>query len=169
MGAPTAILTNDGIRALANATASGTSIKPKTVTFSNQNLSLDPALSASDIAGWRTQNITAYLPVNQDIATFQCVVNASDAVDFTRFVALFLDDGTLFMVGKPTFPIAPNITQKINIPLTYANAQNNISFAYIPFGETDQDFNLLNTLCVGGNQILKNTLKLERIRIQGVN
>ena len=169
MGAPTAILTNDGIHALANATASGTSIKPKYVTFSNQVLNLDPTLSASDIAGWLTQDITAYLPVSKDVATFQCVVQAIDAVDFTRFVGLFLDDGTLFMIGKPTFPIAPNITQKINIPLTYANMQSNISFAALPFSETEQDLNLLNTLCVGGNQIFKNTLKIEGITIQGVN
>jgi hypothetical protein len=163
------IITADGINALANASASGTSVKPKYFKFSNQDLVLAPNLSASDLTGWRTQDINLYQKVDDRTVEFVCGVIPSEAVDYTRVCGLYLEDGTLFMVAKPPYPFPPSLRQTFKIQMVYEDITGLLDFKYVAFSQTEQDLSLLNTTVVSGNQILKNTLKLERVKIQGVS
>ena len=162
------IITIDGINALANASASGASVKPKYFKFSNEDLVLDPNLSASDITGWRTQDISLYQKVDDKTVEFVCDVIPTEASDYTRVCGLYLDDGTLFMVAKPPYPFPPSLRQTFKIQMVYQNIDGLLDFQYVAYSQTEQDLSLLNAICLSGNQILKNTLNLERIQIQGV-
>ncbi|WP_108062711.1 phage tail-collar fiber domain-containing protein [Poseidonibacter lekithochrous] len=149
------IITVDGINALANASASGSSVKPKYFKFSNQDLVLDPNLSASDLTGWRTQNINLYQIVDNQTVEFVCDVEPTEASDYTRSVGLFLEDGTLFMVAKPPFAFPPMLRQTFKIQMVYQNATELLDFKYVAFSQTEQDLSLLNTNVVLGLQLLE--------------
>jgi len=169
MATGSSIITADGINALANASASGTSVKPKYFKFSNQDLVLDPNLGQSDIVGWRTQDINLYQKVDARTVEFTCDVTPTEAIDYTRVCGLYLDDGTLFMLARPPFAFPPSLRQTFKIQMVYDNASGLLDFKYVVFSETEQDLSLLNATCVSANQILKNTLKLEGIKLQGVS
>lgn len=162
------IITAEGINALANASASGTSVKPKYFKFSNQDLVLDPNLSASDINSWRTQDINLYQKVDEKTVEFVCDVIPTEAIDYSRVCGLYLDDGTLFMVAKPPFPFPPSLRQTFKIQMVYENITGLLDFKYVSFSQTEQDLSLLNSTVVAGNQILENTIKCENLKIQGV-
>ena len=164
MAVGSSIITADGINALANASASGTSVKPKYFKFSNQNLVLDPNLSASDITGWRTQDINLYQKVDDRTVEFVCDVAPTEASDYSRVCGLYLDDGTLFMVAKPPYPFPPSLRQTFKIQMVYENATGLLNFQYVPFSEEEQDLSLLNSNCVLGNIALKNSAKLNGIK-----
>ena len=145
MAIGSSIITADGINALANASASGKSIKPKYFKFSHQDLILDPNLSAKDLIGWRTQNIDLYQKVSADTVEFVCDVIPTEATDYTRICGLFLEDGTLFMVAKPPYPFPPTLRQTFKIQMVYENATELLDFKYLSFSETEQDLSVLNT------------------------
>jgi len=132
MAVGSSIITADGINALANASASGTSVKPKYFKFSNQDLVLDPNLSAEDIVGWRTQDISLYQTIDSKTVEFVCDVEPTEATDYTRVCGLFLEDGTLFMVAKPPYPFPPSLRQTFKIQMMYDNATDLLEFKYIP-------------------------------------
>lgn len=145
MAVGSSIITVDGINALANASASGTSVKPKYFKFSNQNLVLDPNLSASDLNGWRTQDINLYQKVDNKTVEFVCDVIPTEASDYARVCGLYLDDGTLFMMAKPPYPFPPSLRQTFKIQMVYQGADELLDFKYLQFSETEQDLSLLNT------------------------
>jgi len=145
MAVGSSIVTADGINALANASASGTSVKPKYFKFSNQNLVLDPNLSASDITGWRTQDINLYQTVDSQTVEFVCDVIPTEAVDYARVCGLYLDDGTLFMVAKPPYPFPPQLRQTFKIQMVYENATELLDFKYLSFSEEEQSLSILDT------------------------
>jgi len=158
------IITADGINALSNASASGKSVKPKYFKFSNQDLILDPNLSASDIHGWRTQDINLYQKVDSKTVEFVCDVIPTEATDYTRICGLFLEDGTLFMVAKPPYPFPPTLRQTFKIQMIYENATELLDFKYLSFSETEQDLSLLNTNVQMGLFNLQTQSDLESIK-----
>ena len=158
------IITADGINALSNASASGKSVKPKYFKFSNQDLILDPNLSASDIHGWRTQNINLYQKIDSKTVEFVCDVIPTEATDYTRICGLYLEDGTLFMVAKPPYPFPPTLRQTFKIQMIYENATELLDFKYLSFSETEQDLSLLNTNVQMGLFNLQTQSDLESIK-----
>jgi len=160
MAVGSSIITADGINALANASATGTSVKPKYFKFSEQELVLDPNLSADDIVGWRTQEISLYQKVDDRSVEFVCDVQPDEATAYTRLCGLFLDDGTLFMVAKPPFPFPPQLRQTFKIQMIYDGIDEILNFQYLPFSETEQSLALLNTQAILGEQILRNALDI---------
>lgn len=165
----TSIVTADGIKALATASANGKSIKPRYFKFSKQDLEVDAKLTANDIVGWVQKDISLYQILDNETIEFVCDVEPTSATDYAKFAALYLEDGTLFMVARPPYPFPPALRQTFKIQMTYQNATGLVDFKYIPFSQTEQDLSLLNNIVVGGNQILKNCLKIEKIKIRGVN
>ena len=164
MAVGSSIVTVDGINALANASASGTSVKPKYFKFSNQDLVLDPNLSAEDIVGWRTQDISLYQTIDSKTVEFVCDVEPTEATDYTRVCGLFLEDGTLFMVAKPPYPFPPQLRQTFKIQMVYENIDEVLNFQYLSFDETEQDIALLNAQAILGEQILQNSLEIGLIK-----
>ncbi len=159
------IVTADGINALANASASGGSVKPKYFKFSSQDLVLDPNLSASDIDGWRTQNIDLYQKVDERTVEFVCDVIPTEATDYTRVCGLYLDDGTLFMVAKPPYAFPPTLRQTFKIQMVYENADELLDFKYVSHDETEQDLSILNTNATLGSLIYETREIAEKIKL----
>ena len=164
MAVGSSIITADGINALAKASASGTSVKPKYFKFSNQDLVLDPNLSASDIHGWRTQDINLYQTIDDKTVEFVCDVDPTEATHYTRVCGLYLDDGTLFMVAKPPFPFPPSLRQTFKIQIKYQNASQLMSFEYLPYQETEQSLSILDTAVSLGLQTIENAKEIGLVK-----
>ncbi len=158
------IITADGINALANAAASGTSVKPKYFKFSNQDLVLDPNLSSKDVEGWRTQDISLYQKMDEKTVEFVCDITPTNAKDYTRVCGLYLDDGTLFMVARPPFPFPPSLRQTFKIQMVYQNASSLLDFKYLAHQETEQSLSILDTSVSLGLEILENSKELGLIK-----
>lgn len=110
-----------------------------------------------------------YQKIDDKTVEFVCDIEPTEATDYARVCGLYLDDGTLFMVAKPPYPFPPQLRQTFKIQMVYENITELLDFKYVAFSETEQDLSLLNLAAVSGNQILKNTLKLEGIKLQGVS
>jgi len=164
MAVGSSLITADGINALANASASGTSVKPKYFKFSNQDLVLDPNMSAEDIVGWRTQDINLYQTIDDKTVEFVCDVVPTEATDYARICGLYLEDGTLFMVAKPPYPFPPQLRQTFKIQMIYESIDEILNFQYLSFDETEQDIALLNAQAILGEQILQNSLEIGLIK-----
>ena len=144
------IVTADGINALVEADSTGRSIKPKYFRFSVQDLVLGPELSAGDIHGWLTRDISVYRQIDGNTVEFVCDVPPTEATDYARIVGLYLDDGTLFAVAKPPYPFPPALRQTLKIQVQYRQVGELMDFHYLSHYETEQDLNLLNTEAVLG-------------------
>ena len=164
MAVGSSIITADGINALANASASGTSVKPKYFMFSNQDLVLDPNLSASDITGWRTQDINLYQKVDDKTVEFVCYVAPTEARDYARVCGLYLEDGTLFMVAKPPYPFPPSLRQTFKIQMVYENIDGLLDFKYVSFSEEEQSLSILDTSISLGLQTMENAKEIGLIK-----
>jgi hypothetical protein len=164
MAVGSSIITADGINALANASASGTSVKPKYFKFSNQNLVLDPNLGQSDITGWRTQDINLYQKVDDKTVEFVCDVAPTEASDYARVCGLYLDDGTLFMVAKPPYPFPPSLRQTFKIQMVYENIDGLLDFKYVSFSEEEQSLSILDTSISLGLQTMENAKEIGLIK-----
>ena len=164
MAVGSSIVTVDGINALVNASASGTSVKPKYFKFSNQDLVLDPNLSASDITGWRTQDINLYQTIDDKTVEFVCDVIPTEAIGYARVCGLYLDDGTLFMVAKPPYPFPPQLRQTFKIQMVYENATGLLDFKYVPFSEEEQSLSILDTSISLGLQTMENAKEVGLIK-----
>ncbi len=166
------IFTADGLNALANASATGGSVAPKYFKYTSQSLLLDPTLTASDIVGWHTQDISVCKVFKEGDSTFVefvCDVTPTDATDYMRFCGLYLEDGTLFAVAKPPFPLPPELRQTFIIQLTYQNIDSLMNFQYLNFDEGEQDLNALSFAATQAELLMKNTLNIAGIKIEGVN
>jgi len=162
------IVTGDGINALSNAHARNGKVFPVTYKFSNQDLQLDPTLHANDIVGWHTGTIDSYLPISEGVTQFTCIAEPHEATDYVRFVGLFLEDGTLFAVSKPPYPIPPTFRQIEDVQVKYSNVQELMDYKFIPTDVTEQNITAISNMVTLGNQVLKNTLKTEYIKLKGV-
>lgn len=158
------IVTADGINALVEASASGRSVKPKYFRFSNQDLVLDPNLSAADIHSWRTQDIDLYMSIDEKTVEFVCDVIPTEATDYTRLCGLYLEDGTLFMVAKPPYPFPPSLRQTFKIQRVYENIEGLLDFKYIAFSETEQSLSILDTSVSLGLQTMENAKEIGLIK-----
>lgn len=138
-------ITIDGINALSNASTSGTSIKPKYFVVSNQDLEVSENLTANDINGWFTKDIDGYNKINSDQVEFACKIEPDNATDFARFFGIFLEDGTLFMVGKPAYPYPPGAEHIFLMQMVYNNVDAVVNFEYLPFDEQEQYSAILDT------------------------
>lgn len=169
MSVGTSIVTVGGIHALAAASASGLSIKPKYFKFSSQDIAINPELDKNDINGWITKDISLYQTIDDMTIEFVCDVNANDASNYTRIAGLYLDDGTLFMVAKPPYPFPPSLRQTFKIQMVYQNATGLVNFQYIPWDEEQQSLSILETSMSLGMQIMENAQTIGFVKSKLIN
>lgn len=146
------IITANGIKALADASAVGKLVKPKYFKFSDVDYNLDPTLT--DISGWITKDISVYATIDSSTVEFTCDVAPEEATKYTKTAGLYLEDGTLFMLAKPPFSFPPMLRQTFKIQLVYQNAEQLIDFQYVPFYETEQDLNILESATESALRVL---------------
>lgn len=158
------ILTNDGRNALAQAHANGTQVKPKFYRQSEQDLVLDPALSAGDIVGWRTHDIDMVDVENESTVAFKMDCPIEEATDYTRLLGIYLEDGTLYAVAKPAYALPPSVRQVFTPKIAVNQQVELMDFNYLPSEESDAFNREFHTDCVNFLQITKNTTKIKEIR-----
>lgn len=151
------IVTADGIKALALASASGSTIKPRYFKFSSQNLNVDPELDKNDISGWIQKDIGLYNLINNTTIEFVCDVMPDEATHYAKFCGIYLDDGTLFMVAKPPYPFPPGLRQTFKIQMVYQNATGLVDFQYLPWDEQEQSLSILDTSVSLGIETMANS------------
>ena len=160
------ILIADGINAIIEASSTNKSIKPKYFRFSEQDLILDPNLSAGDISAWITRDISSYIPINNNKIEFVCDVEPSEAKKYTRVCGLFLEDGTLFALAKPPFPFPPHMRQTFKIQIEYQNIAEIANFEYIETNEVEQHASDIANMLFSADlrlHTLKETTKITKI------
>ena len=156
-------LTVKGSYALADASQTGKSRKPKFYKVSNQDITLDPTLT--DISGvWKQADISGYFPVNDNTVEFLVDIPPEEATSYGRTFGLYLEDGTLFMIAKPPYPFPPALRQTFKIQLVYNNANNLIDFQYVPFYETEQDLSILSVSVSLGKLLQQHRNEIEMLK-----
>ncbi|WP_457640476.1 hypothetical protein, partial [Persephonella sp.] len=158
------ILTVKGSYALADASSTGKSIKPKFYKVSNQDIALDPTLT--DLSGvWKQADISGYFPVNDNTVEFLVDIPPEEASSYGKTFGLYLEDGTLFMIAKPPYPFPPALRQTFKIQLVYNNANNLIDFQYIPFYETEQDLAIFDVSMTFGERLQVVRDEIEKLKL----
>lgn len=157
------ILTEQGLQALRDAELLGTKVKPKYFKFSTLEEELEPEWTELQDT-WIQKDISAYIPINDNIAEFVCDVKPEAAVEVCGTTGLYLEDGTLFMLAKPPWPMPADIRQTLKIQLVFQNVQELVDFQYIPFSETEQDLSILEVSSTLGYYVLQNTLEISLIK-----
>ena len=148
-----AIVTAAGIQAVIDAQATGRSIKPKRFGFSANEYTVDPMMT--EIDNWHTGDISTYVEIDSDTIEFGCVVEPDQAAAYTKFVGIYLEDGTLFAVAKPPFALPPALRQGVKVQISYGNIAGVMNFEYIPTDETEQWASIImNTFQQIGTDIL---------------
>lgn len=148
------ILTFSGILALSDALQTGRQVKVKEYKASTQDITLDPHMTTLPQV-WKTGNISAYIPVNQNTVEFIVDIPQEEATEFSRAFGLYLENDTLFMLAKPPYPFPPGLRQVMKIQLVFQNATQIINFQYVPFYETEQDLRNLDTSVKVGTEVLR--------------
>ena len=158
------ILTVKGSYALADASSTGKSIRPKYYKVSNQDITLDPTLT--DISGvWKTADISGYFPINDNTVEFLVDIPPEQATSYGKTFGLYLEDGTLFMIAKPPYPFPPQLRQTFKIQLVYNNVNNLVDFKYLPFYETEQDLAILDVAVTFGERLQVVRQELELLKL----
>ena len=157
------ILTSAGREALANATRNGKSIKPKTFRVSSHNVNLDNIETTPDqINWWISKDISGYQMVDDDTVEFLTIVEPDEAKDYMLTIGLFLEDGTMFALGKQAYGgLIPRVRQIGRPRLRYANAAKGLlDFKYLPFSETEQSLASLDTAITLGLESIENAERM---------
>ena len=140
------VLTAKGLLALTDATRLGKKIVPKYFRVSSRDYDIYPGIDLEDLENvWLQDNISGVFPIDQNTTEFLVDIPPEKASDFGKTFGLYLEDGTLFLVGKPPYPFAPLMRQTFKLQLVWSNANEIVDFKYIPFYETEQDLSLLDT------------------------
>jgi len=162
------VLTAKGLLALTDATRLGKKITPKYFKVSSRDYDIYPGIDLQDLSNvWHQGDISGVFPIDANTTEFLIDIPPEKATNFGRTFGLYLEDGTLFLVGKPPYPFAPLMRQTFKMQLVWLNANEIIDFRYIPFYETEQDLDLLHTSIVLGEGILqlrKEIVRLEKAR-----
>ena len=164
-----AVITNAGKTLLANALAGGTQVIPKYYKFSKEIYVASEIMVSADIAtSWRQHDIDLYQMIDANTMELAMITEAPEADFDVSTIGIFLEDGTLFAVANPLYPIAKSSKQIAKVQLSYADIGEAVNFLYVPHDETEQDLALLDTIVTHGNQITKNQLDIEGIILQGI-
>ena len=157
------ILTVQGSYALADASSTGKSIRPKFYKVSGNDIALDPTLT--DLTGvWKQADISGYFPINNNTVEFLVDIPPEQATGYGKTFGLYLEDGTLFMIAKPPYPFPPQLRQTFKIQLVYNNVNNLVDFQYLPFYETEQDFSILAVSTYLGEILQEHRQEIEMLK-----
>lgn len=131
-----AIITNAGISKLIEAHTTGVKIMPKEYSFSSTQYQLDPTLVANDIIStWKRKDIELFSVINDNTVEFLCKSEPNEALETVSTVCLYLEDGTLFAIANPNYPVPPFQKQTLRIQLGYTNIAGTMDFTYIPYDD----------------------------------
>lgn len=155
------LISEKGLQALSEFTLSDKKLPLKYFKVSDKEYDL--SRSVTDIDGWYQNDINAFLPVDDNTIEFVVDVPPEKAKYYGKTFALFLEDGTLFMLAKPPAPFPPLFRQVFRIQFVYENANNSFDFKYIPFSDVEKVFSALDVLVGKGLETNKIWEKINSI------
>jgi len=139
MSSPRAIskYTVAGLKARAKAIINEEPIVLKSFKISDVPIDLSGDKVVEDIENpWIEKNITSrrFLSVDgEQIAELQLSVLMDEAVKHGRSMAIYLEDGTPYIVGTPPNDYNPNLEQRYLVQIAMVNADfDSYDFKYIP-------------------------------------
>jgi hypothetical protein len=126
-----------GLAARAKAIINEEPIVIKSFKISDVPIDLTGDLLVTDIENpWIEKNITSrrFLSVDDaQIAELQLSVLMDEAVKHGRSMAIYLEDGTPYIVSTPPNDYNPNLEQRYLVQITMVNADfDSYDFKYIP-------------------------------------
>lgn len=162
--------TQAGIEARRNALANGTQIKLATFKISNQHIDLTGESTVEDLpSSWITKDITSYRTMGRDRIEFELKILDSEATNEARSYAVYLEDGTPYIVGVPANSLSAFIEQKILIQVQFINSgAAEFSFVDIPAAvvkwedvEGRPDFEDAKNNLIPSQNLLKDSFMIE--------
>jgi len=144
------VVTENGLRALIEASSVGKQIKPAYFKVSEQDIGdIYPGINLADLpAVWYQAPISAYVPVNDSTVQFILDIPQDKATKYGKTFGLYLEDGTLFAVAKPPYPFPPLMRQRFKVQFVWEQIDAVMNFEDIPFYEFDQDIVHLDAVSV---------------------
>ncbi len=135
------VVTENGLRALIEASSVGKQIKPAYFKVSEQDIGdIYPGTNIADLPSvWYQAPISAYVPVNDSTVQFILDIPQDKATKYGKTFGLYLEDGTLFAVAKPPYPFPPLMRQRFRVQFVWEQIDSVMNFEDIPFYEFDQD------------------------------
>ena len=135
------VVTENGLKALIEASSVGKQIKPAYFKVSEQDVGdIYPGINIEDLpAVWYQAPISAYVPVNSSTVQFILDIPQDKATKYGKTFGLYLEDGTLFAVAKPPYPFPPLMRQRFRVQFVWEQIDSVMNFEDIPFYEFDQD------------------------------
>ncbi|WP_456459705.1 phage tail-collar fiber domain-containing protein [Desulfurobacterium sp.] len=135
------VVTENGLKALIEASSVGKQIKPAYFKVSEQDIGdIYPGINIADLpAVWYQAPISAYVPVNDSTVQFILDIPQDKATKYGKTFGLYLEDGTLFAVAKPPYPFPPLMRQRFRVQFVWEQIDAVMNFEDIPFYEFDQD------------------------------
>ena len=128
-------LTLDGASKLAQASIDrNVDVIPKFARISSADIELDPTIK--DIPSvWKEIEISGARKISNDAIEFVVDVPPNLATDYFSVCGLYLEDGTLFAVGKTPHKTPPGTRQRAVIRLKYSNISNILDLRYVPLDD----------------------------------
>jgi len=164
----TALITRKGLEAIQVAQRLGRDIKIKEFGFSEQDIALSIETTSADVTPWVKKDFDYALDLGDFNTEWAGSVEANKTIAYTRIVFFYLEDGTLFLVGKLNNPMLPYQKHTFKMQVSLANYQTNMDFLYVSqdYVETvaREALNAVNIASV----MLRNALDIHKIHIEEV-
>jgi len=142
------VITLNGLKALTEASSVGRRVKPVYFKVSDADIGdIYPGIDIADLPSvWHQANISGYIPVNDSTIQFILDIPEESATKYGKVFGLYLEDGTLFAVAKPPYPLPPLMRQRLKAQFVWQQIESVMNFEDIPFYEFDQDVAHLDAL-----------------------
>jgi len=142
------VITLNGLKALTEASSLGRRVKPVYFKVSDADIGdIYPGIDIADLPSvWHQANISGYIPVNDSTIQFILDIPEESATKYGKVFGLYLEDGTLFAVAKPPYPLPPLMRQRLKAQFVWQQIESVMNFEDIPFYEFDQDVAHLDAL-----------------------
>ena len=142
------VITLNGLKALTEASSLGRQVKPVYFKVSDADIGdIYPGIDIADLPSvWYQANISGYIPVNDSTVQFILDTPPDKAVKYGKTFGLYLEDGILFAVAKPPYPLPPLMRQRLKAQFVWQQIESVMNFEDIPFYEFDQDVAHLDAL-----------------------
>jgi len=142
------VITLNGLKALTEASSLGRRVKPVYFKVSDADIGdIYPGIDIADLPSvWHQANISGYIPVNDSTIQFILDIPEESATKYGKVFGLYLEDGTLFAVAKPPYPLPSLMRQRLKAQFVWQQIESVMNFEGIPFYEFDQDVTHLDAL-----------------------
>jgi aspartate carbamoyltransferase regulatory subunit len=161
--------TPEGIRIRRDLLSNGQKIILKTFKISNKDIDIAGENTVDDLPdSWIEKDITSYKTIDSDKILFTLNVKRDEAILEGRSFALYLEDGTPYIVGVPEAVFNRGMEQTYQVLIKIVNnssGEMELDFEYIHNEEHTVTFlNIANSMTNLSSSVMSNFKKILDIR-----